>query len=71
MPTPANIQEADFIRHHDDSIPRDPMFTVLRAYCLGLLKACWYVNERIKFEHYYEVYVHPLAVIDSGSPWRS
>lgn len=55
MPTPANIHEADFIRNHPEGVPRDPMFTVLRAYCLGLLKSCWYVTERIKFEHYYEV----------------
>lgn len=55
MPAPANIHEADFIRNHPEGVPRDPMFTVLRAYCLGLLKSCWYVTERIKFEHYYEV----------------
>jgi hypothetical protein len=28
---------------------------VLRAYCLGLVKTCGYVNERVKAEHYYEV----------------
>ncbi len=55
MPTPTNIQEADFIRNHKEGVPRDPMFTVLRAYCLGLLKSCWHVNERIKSEHFYEV----------------
>lgn len=31
------------------------MLEILRAYCLGLLKACGYVNERIRSEHYYEV----------------
>jgi len=55
MPTPLTIEEADFLRDQPAGAPRDPMFTVLRAYCLGLLKSCWYVTERIKFEHYYEV----------------
>ncbi|KAK3944495.1 N-alpha-acetyltransferase 35, NatC auxiliary subunit [Diplogelasinospora grovesii] len=57
MPSPTTIQEAHFIRSDDnqgDGAAQNPMFTVLRAYCLGLLKACWYVNERIKSEHYYE-----------------
>ncbi|KAK1761252.1 N-alpha-acetyltransferase 35, NatC auxiliary subunit [Echria macrotheca] len=51
VPNPTTIKEADFIRGEG---PRDPMFIVLRAYCLGLLKACLHVNERIKYEHYYE-----------------
>lgn len=55
MPQPLVIQEAHFTRNAEDFVHKDPMLSVLRAYCLGLLKACWYVNERIKFEHYYEV----------------
>lgn len=55
MPQPVVIQEAHFTRNAEDFAHKDPMLSVLRAYCLGLLKACWYVNERIKFEHYYEV----------------
>ncbi|KUI57998.1 N-alpha-acetyltransferase 35, NatC auxiliary subunit [Cytospora mali] len=54
MPRPVRIQDAHFTRDPEDNVHRDPMLQVLRAYCLGLLKACWYVNERIKFEHYYE-----------------
>ncbi|KAH8878984.1 Mak10 subunit [Thozetella sp. PMI_491] len=53
-PAPETLADADFIRNRKESDPRDPMLTVLRAYILGLLKACWYVNERIKYEHYYE-----------------
>ncbi|KAK0651504.1 Mak10 subunit, NatC N-terminal acetyltransferase-domain-containing protein [Cercophora newfieldiana] len=53
-PAPGNLQEAHFIRDPESEAAQDSMFTVLRAYCLGLLKSCWYVNERIKFEHYYE-----------------
>lgn len=54
-PEPTSVQQAHFIRDPESEAAKDPMFTVLRAYCLGLLKACWYINERIKFEHYYEV----------------
>ncbi|KAH8843829.1 hypothetical protein MCOR27_010489 [Pyricularia oryzae] len=63
-PTPQTIDEAHFIRRCDfnssetsngnDSELDAAMHTVLRAYCLGLLKTCWYVNEQIKSEHYYE-----------------
>jgi N-alpha-acetyltransferase 35, NatC auxiliary subunit len=55
MPPPATITDADFIRHRTSVNPISPMHAVLRAYCLGLLKACWYVNERIRLEHFYEV----------------
>lgn len=55
MPVPADISEADFIRRRPLKEAMPPMHAVLRAYCLGLLKTCWYVVERIKFEHYYEV----------------
>ncbi|KAF7542327.1 hypothetical protein G7Z17_g11664 [Cylindrodendrum hubeiense] len=54
MPTPRNIQQADFIRHMPDGSSHDPMLTILRAYCLGMLKACGYVNDRIRSEHFYE-----------------
>ncbi len=55
MPTPTTIDLADFIRDADPSKPRSPMHAVLRAYCLGLLKSCWYVLDCIKYEHFYEV----------------
>jgi len=60
-PEPKTIEEADFVRPSSGSErgvnapPRDPMLTVLRAYCLGLIKTCWYVVDRIRYEHYYEV----------------
>jgi N-alpha-acetyltransferase 35, NatC auxiliary subunit len=55
QPTPETIEDADFIRDRPAGSRRDPMHGALRAYCLGLLKACGYVNERIKYEHSYEV----------------
>ncbi|RSL98489.1 hypothetical protein CEP52_010296 [Fusarium oligoseptatum] len=55
MPTPISVGEARFVRNApSDSSSRSNMLEILRAYCLGLLKACGYVNERIRSEHYYE-----------------
>ena len=55
MPDPRSIQEATFIRGGGHDPNEQLMLQVLRAYCLGMLKSCGYVNERIKSEHYYEV----------------
>lgn len=33
----------------------------LRAYCLGLIMTCSVVNNRIKSEHFYEVWFPPLV----------
>ncbi|KAF4582021.1 Mak10 subunit, NatC N(alpha)-terminal acetyltransferase [Ophiocordyceps camponoti-floridani] len=54
MPTPVTVNEACFVRQADATANLQPMLRVLRAYCLGMLKACGYVNERIKSEHFYE-----------------
>ncbi|KJZ75053.1 hypothetical protein HIM_05539 [Hirsutella minnesotensis 3608] len=54
MPTPLKIDDAQFVRFGRVETNQQPMSMVLRAYCLGMLKACGYVNERIKSEHYYE-----------------
>lgn len=55
MPDPANINEATFTRGQNSEPASNTTLDVLRAYCLGLLKACGYVNMRVKSEHYYEV----------------
>lgn len=55
MPDPKNVREATFVRGQDDVSASPPMSQVLRAYCLGMLKGCSYVNERIRSEHFYEV----------------
>ncbi|KAI5462284.1 Mak10 subunit, NatC N-terminal acetyltransferase-domain-containing protein [Mariannaea sp. PMI_226] len=54
MPAPKSIAEAKFIRNDTDTSAQNPMLTILRAYCLGMLKTCFYVNERIRSEHFYE-----------------
>ncbi|KAK3947480.1 Mak10 subunit, NatC N-terminal acetyltransferase-domain-containing protein [Pseudoneurospora amorphoporcata] len=51
-PASATLQEADFVRNR--KTPRDPMTTVLRAYCLGLVRTCADVLETIRDELYYE-----------------
>lgn len=58
---PETIQDADFIKGRAANAPRDAMHGALRAYCLGVVKACCYVNERIKYEHSYEVNMSLLA----------
>lgn len=55
MPDPATIELASFVRNKLELEKDQPMLQVLRAYCLGMLKACAYVNHRVKSEHYYEV----------------
>lgn len=55
MPDPKHIDQAKFLRQSGDEVNNQPMLQVLRAYCLGMLKACGYVNERVRSEHSYEV----------------
>ncbi|GAO14205.1 hypothetical protein UVI_02001620 [Ustilaginoidea virens] len=55
MPEPGSIEDACFVRGRASELSQQPMLVVLRAYCLGMLKACGHVNERIKAEHFYEV----------------
>ncbi|KAI1382762.1 Mak10-domain-containing protein [Hypoxylon trugodes] len=53
-PRPACIEEADFLRDAQSREKQPKLLFVLRAYCLGLLKACFFVNELVKDELYYE-----------------
>jgi len=58
-PTPRTVDDAHFVRNRSYiTSGQSDMLKILRAYCLGLLKACGYVNERIRSEHYYEVSVN-------------
>ena len=61
MPNPHSIHDAKFIRQATNAANQQPMLQVLRAYCLGMLKACGYVNERIKSEHFYEVSIEIIS----------
>ncbi|KHO01969.1 Mak10 subunit, NatC N(alpha)-terminal acetyltransferase [Metarhizium album ARSEF 1941] len=54
MPEPGSIRQAEFVRNRSQEVKQEPLLDILRAYCLGMLKACGHVNERIKSEHFYE-----------------
>jgi N-alpha-acetyltransferase 35, NatC auxiliary subunit len=54
-PTPLSLDQTYFDRSESFSEHEPLTLQILRAYCLGLIKTCWYVNNRVKSEHYYEV----------------
>lgn len=53
-PYPATIDEVKFTRTSLYTTKEPSLLFVLRAYCAGLLKACYIVNETMKEELYYE-----------------
>lgn len=55
MPTPTSLEQTYFDK--SDSRPHEEpiVLQTLRAYCLGLIKTCWFVNNRVRSEHFYEV----------------
>ncbi|KAI3341610.1 Mak10 subunit, NatC N-terminal acetyltransferase-domain-containing protein [Ustulina deusta] len=53
-PCPTTINEVNFTRLPSDSSQDSSLLFVLRAYCAGLLRACFSVNECMKEELYYE-----------------
>ncbi|KAI0182140.1 Mak10-domain-containing protein [Hypoxylon sp. FL1284] len=53
-PHSSDIEDVDFVQDEQSRKSLPKLLFVLRAYCLGLLKACYFVNETIKDEHYYE-----------------
>ncbi|KAK7755068.1 N-alpha-acetyltransferase, non-catalitic subunit [Diatrype stigma] len=61
-PTPTNITEANFVRDPKLWDKQPKLLFVLRAYCVGLIKTCHYVNEIVKEELCYEVSIsHPTS----------
>lgn len=54
-PTPFTLENTYFDRSESCSLDEPLTLRILRAYCLGLIKTCWYVNSRVRSEHYYEV----------------
>ncbi|KAH7040078.1 Mak10 subunit, NatC N-terminal acetyltransferase-domain-containing protein [Microdochium trichocladiopsis] len=53
-PHPQHIWEADFTRDPAVRDRQPRMLSILRAYCLGMLKACCFVNKTVFNELYYE-----------------
>lgn len=65
MPAPLDLDQTYFDR--SESCPDEEPLTsqILRAYCLGLIKTCAFVNDRVKAEHYYEVsnsIIHAIGI---------
>ena len=54
-PEPKTINEASFNRNGLPADSNPLVHTVLRAYCLALIKTCGFVHNRISQETYYEV----------------
>lgn len=54
-PNPQHIDEADFERDPAQRKHQPRTLWILRAYCLGMLKACFLVNQTVFNELYYEV----------------
>lgn len=54
-PCPTSLNETIFDKSESAPEEEPLMMQILRAYCVGLIKTCFYVNTRVKSEHYYEV----------------
>lgn len=54
-PEPKIIDDVDFTSEPSSSSGKSPFLFALRAYCAGLLKSCFSVNELVKETLYYEV----------------
>src|ERR1700709_2646774 len=65
MPSPLSIDHTYFDRSESCSTDEPLTLLILRAYCLGLIKTCYFVNNRVKSEHYYEVLLQHIPNIDS------
>ena len=54
-PSPSTLDQTHFDKSEGYSKKEPLTLQVLRAYCLGLIKTCSFVNNRVKSEHFYEV----------------
>jgi hypothetical protein len=62
MPAPLSLEHTLFDKSESSSDMEPLELQVLRAYCLGLIKTCWFVNTRVKAEHFYEVFYSLLLL---------
>ncbi|KAI1001414.1 hypothetical protein K3495_g6783 [Podosphaera aphanis] len=51
---PQNIKDTQFEPYEEFSSDEPLMQRALRAYCLGLIKTCYFINSRISAGHFYE-----------------
>lgn len=54
-PYPTKLEQTVFDRSESSPAVEPLAMGILRAYCLGLIKTCYFVNSRVKAEHFYEV----------------
>jgi hypothetical protein len=52
-----NLEDIRFGILTDASYDETLNLCVLRAYCLGLIMTCSHINNRVKSEHFYEVFL--------------
>jgi len=60
-----NLEDIWFGKLTDASHDEPLNLRVLRAYCLGLIMTCSHVNNRVKSEHFYEVFppvLNPISL---------
>jgi hypothetical protein len=55
MPSPMSLEQTYFDKSDNRPLQEPLSIQILRAYCLGLVKTCWFVNNRVRSEHFYEV----------------
>ena len=62
-PEPKELDQASF--HRGDNVPSGNVMlhVVLRAYCLALIKTCYFVHKKIVGETYYEVHSSPTLLL--------
>ena len=59
-PEPKALDQARFDRDSPSKDNDGLLHLVLRSYCVGLIKACDFVQRRVCTEHYYEVSLHQV-----------
>ena len=55
MSTPLGVEDTHFDKKVGYSSDEPLTARILRAYCLGLIKTCSFVINRVKSEHFFEV----------------
>ncbi len=66
-PEPKTLDDARFKRDRTPTQENKLLHTVLRAFCLGLIKTCDFVHCRINTERFYEVLRHEIVAASFGS----
>ena len=64
-PEPKSLDEATFHRNSNPPSDNVMLHVVLRNYCLGLIKTCYFVHKKIVSETYYEVRSFSSLVLEA------